>query len=145
VAITIRYRFVALALAEGWIELTRKPRWELRHPERAGTLMLSVFPVVDGVEMDLPTLLHLTHERRRTSLFRQTFVDESTWSIGSLFCVTTRHTSNIPTAHYSASWTVSDGHYVVEGTFSTDEPSIFLASLPDCDAMLRSLRFEGPN
>jgi len=45
---TVRLRFVALDLAEPWIELRRKGLWTLKHPERRAKLTISMFPVAEG-------------------------------------------------------------------------------------------------
>jgi hypothetical protein len=54
-----------LDLAEGWIELEPGPAWKLVHAERKDVLDISVFPVAEGVTIDLATLRALAHERQR--------------------------------------------------------------------------------
>ena len=93
----IRFRFVALDLVDGWIELGRAP-WKLRHVERSGALWISIFPVAEGVTMDLPTMQHLARERRRREeqhsryrfFMRSTVLDETGWLAESISCLATR-------------------------------------------------------
>jgi hypothetical protein len=114
---TVRLRFVALDLPDGWIELSRVGVWKLGHPDRRGTLSISMFPVAEGVTMDLPTLGALSRKRwenddlldgrmrehlkkARESMpeqpetrrhmpppARTLLLGETSWLEGSLFCV----------------------------------------------------------
>jgi hypothetical protein len=152
---TIRCRFVALDLAPGWIELRRKGLWTLKHPERRGELTLSMFPVAEGVTMDLPTLQALDRERSRsTDPFHRSMaaLDETAWSQESVFCFATSArggpypgSSRGASPDYFRYWTVSDGTYVLEATFHEYDEERFAAGVDACDAMMRSVRFEGPS
>jgi hypothetical protein len=179
---TVRLRFVALTLPDGWIELKRVGAWKLRHVDRRGELGLSLFPVASGVTMDLPTLLALFAERRQkreesnvsgrelrkehpevqrvVPSFHFTFLDESSWSAGPSFCVTSTLRIDTgmgplrafdavwPNPHptiFSSEWTVSDGTYVVEASFRDFTEDAFRLGVRDCDSMMRTLRFEGPS
>jgi len=46
---------------------------------------------------------------------------------------------------YTRHWTVCDGAHVVEATFYEYDEEMFRVGVQDCDAMMRSVRFEGPN
>ena len=159
---TIRYRFVALDLAEGWIDMGRAGLWRLRHSGRKGDLTLSVFPVAEGVTMDLATLQHLEHERRRHRENRTVsfasrflrgprFLDETSWSVGSVFCLATRGVLEpLPWAHlahaiFIGHWTVCDGRYVLEASLTAHDADEFGVGVKVCDTMMRSVRFEGPS
>ena len=151
----------------------RTPRWELKCPEREGKLTLSIFPVAAGITMDLPTLVRLDHERRRKSaevsarlrasarapwVMRQRLLDESTWSTGPVFCVAIRHTWEVPAGredawpgtpvgrvNHRAGWTLCDGRYVVEAGLGDLDAATYGESVAECDAMMRSVRLEGPS
>jgi hypothetical protein len=163
VGVRIRYRFVALELAPAWIELRRTGPWVLKHPKHPGELWITMFPVAEGVIVDLPTIQHLEHERRRHADERQErfrnplfrvprLLDERSWSVGSLFCLTTK-TVRAPSpwphlAHpaYVGQWTVSDGRYMVEASLhGIDNADDFTVGVADCEAIMRSVRFEGPS
>jgi hypothetical protein len=152
---TVRLRFVAFDLADGWIELQRSGVWTLKYPERRGELRLSMFPVSAGVTMDLSMLHALSRERRNNPnaiLLGQVLLDEASWSLGSLFCLATSvRQGTVPPSSRGASpdylryWTVSDGVYVLEATFHEYDEERFGLGVVDCDAMMRSVRFEGPS
>jgi hypothetical protein len=153
-ATTIRSRFVALDLAEGWIDMPRRGGWTLKHPERSGELTISMFPVAEGVTMDLPTLEALSRERSRNTdpLSRSEVpLDETAWSQGSLFCLATSArrgpfpSSDRGRTTYTRHWTVSDGAYVIEATLHEYDEDAFRVGGQDGDDMMRSVRFEGPS
>jgi hypothetical protein len=100
----VRNRFVRLDLAEGWIEHARVPRWTLSAIDGAASLSFTMFPVAEGVAMNLATLLTLEHERHRTHEESRRaarragrvpagrfFVDETSWVEGAIFCVQSTH------------------------------------------------------
>jgi hypothetical protein len=168
---TIRCRFVALDLAPGWIELRRQGGWTLKHPERRGELTLSMFPVAEGVTMDLPTLQALSREHERFSerlgrrvpksspfYRRSMLLDETAWLQESVFCFATSVRTERPNGDrgpfawqgleptvHTREWTVSDGTYVLEATLHEYDEEHFAAGVDACDAMMRSVRFEGPS
>ncbi len=168
---TIRCRFVALDLTEGWIELTKKGLWTVRHVERRGVLSLSMFPVAEGVVMDLATVRSLSREAqaRRDDLLRRfpalgpfsqrsVVLGETYWTQGSVFCLATstrteRRTSgenpfewpDRDPVSYATHWTVSDGTYVLEASFREFDEEHFRTGVEECAAMMRSVRFEGPS
>ena len=161
---TVRLRFVAFDLVDPWVELRRKGLWTLMHPGRPGKLTLSLFPVADGVTMDLETLQALSHKRQQRSdeVFRRVpearrrgrpravLLDETSWLQGSVFCFATSvRQGPAPRPSWGASpehsryWTVSDGAHVLEATFYEYDQGAFVAGVEDCNAMVRSVRFEG--
>jgi hypothetical protein len=159
----LRNRFVALDLAEGWIELTRTPRWTLSPIDGAASLSLTIFPVAEGVLMNLATLRVLEHERneadarrqrvvhRGGAAFRAFFVDETTWTEGRLFCLaSTRRLDFEPPGDrrirgLERQWTVSDGKHVLQATLWTEIDAAFDRALAPCEGMMHSVRFEGPS
>jgi hypothetical protein len=167
---TVRNRFVAFDLADGWIEPHKLGHWILKHPERRGELIVSMFPVAEGVVMDLASIQALSRdgqrragERRRRVpnpgpfFERWLLLDEASWTLGSVFCVGTSTRTERPSVGrsplavylhpvtYTRHWTVCDGAHVVEATFYEYDEEMFRVGVQDCDAMMRSVRFEGPN
>lgn len=157
---TVRLRFVALDVVHPWIELQRTGLWKLRHPDRRGYLSISMFPVAEGVTMDLETLQALCRERQRDSVFDRLFVplDDDSWAERAVFCVASssrtrtgrgiRHPFPWPASQqptYRRSWSLSDGRHVVEASLYEPDEANFRADVDDCDAMMRSVRFEGPS
>lgn len=157
---TVRCRFVALDLAERWIDLRRKGGWTLKHPDRKGGLTVSMFPVAQGIRMDLATVQALSREKQRNSAFARPFIllDEVCWSNPAVFCLATSSRTRTPhrsrpaaipwpgSDHptYLRSWTVSDGAYVLEATLHEYDEDAFHVGAKDCDTIMRSVRFEGP-
>ena len=131
---TIRSRFVTLVLADGWIEGSRSPLWVLRSLDEPASLTFTIFPVAEGVVIDLGTLRALEHERRevharnRQRILRRGvvtvagrfLVDDTSWSEGAMFgvCSTTR--VDFEALGFTGlrglkrEWTVSDGKHVLE-------------------------------
>jgi hypothetical protein len=157
---TIRHRFVVLELAKGWVELRRTGLWTLKHPGRKGELTLSMFPVAQGIAMDLATLEALSRERQSKSVFgrMQVFFDETSWSRGAVFCLVTSarlrrpHGIRLPflwpgddRTAFLRSWTVSDGAYVLEASFREYSEQNFHEGSKNGDTMMLSVRFEGPS
>jgi len=178
---TVRVRFVALDLVDPWVELQRKGLWTLKHPERRGQLTISMFPVAEGVAMDLATIQALSrerHERHMTGekakrrapermrrhveqnpfFARSLLLDEASWSTPASFAVVTSVRTERPNVirgpfpwpgldptTYTRTWTVSDGGHVLEATFREYDEERFRLGVEDCDAMMRSVRFEGPS
>jgi hypothetical protein len=168
----VRNRFVAFDRADGWIERTRVP-WSLSAIDGSASLGISMFPVAEGVVMNLATLLVLEHERRHSHedhrrfvrdrgasepASERFFIDETTWTEGTLFGVasTERHqfdftdlaaTLDLPAAFqiWVRTWTVSDGKYVVEATLRAETEGGFDRATAACEPMIRSVRFEGPS
>ena len=87
-------------------------------------------------------------------MFRATLLNQTSWSVGTVACLTTRCRveTNSPFASgpvrtsYRASWTVSDGRYMLEAWLG-EVPLVddFTVGVADCDAMIRSVQFEGPS
>jgi hypothetical protein len=168
----VRNRFVALDRADGWIERTRVP-WSLSTIDGSASLDISMFPVAEGVVMNLATLLVLAHERRHSHedyrrLRRDRgasepastsfFIDESSWTEGALFGVVSSERHQFDVAELAATvglpatfqvwvrgWTVSDGKYVVEATLRAKTEDTFDRATAACEGMIRSVRFEGPS
>jgi hypothetical protein len=162
---TIRSRFVALVLAEGWIEQSRSPLWTLCSLDGTASLNLRMFPVADGVLIDLETLRALEHERHKlrardrraelrggvpaaTGIF---FVDETSWSEGTAFCVASTTRLALEALGFAGlrglrrEWTVSDGKHVLEASLWVDADEVFAQAADTCEKMIRSVRFEGPS
>ena len=160
----LRYRHATLDLAEGWIDMGRIPlRKELRHEKRPGELSLSVAPVRGGVTMDFAGLVAEQREWERqwneslraarlsAFLGPRRLLDVVSWEGASTYAVGWRTVTG-PSAwpRYAGmgcrgQWRVSDGRYILNAIFSVSQEDAFQASLPECDAMMRSVRFEGPS
>jgi hypothetical protein len=156
---TVRSRFVAIKLAAGWIECSRRPVWIVS--DGTGSLSLTTFPVAEGVRIDLEMLRALEHERRVAGAeFRKAirrsggtpigrfFVDETTWSDGGRFCVGSTErldTGLLGLRGLRREWTVSDGAYVLQATLSANTDNAFGRASEACEEMVRSIRFEGPS
>ncbi len=163
-AAIVRNRFVALDLADGWIERTRVRLWMLSAVDGTASLRLTMFPVANGVRMNLATLRALEHERhlanaeyrRKVGRSRvggpagRFFVDEASWTEGPIFCVASTHRVDFRALQLSVRciervWTVSDGKYVLEATLQTDTQDAFEPAAAACEGMMHSVRFEGPS
>lgn len=169
---TVRLRFVAFELADGWVELQRKGPWNFTHPDRKGQLVLSMFPLAKGVTMNLE-LLRL-QSRQSGSIFegmarrsprmrgffpRSFLLDETSWTAGPVFCVAksarTEPGNRVfgPLGAIASSlrssctrqWAISDGVYLLDAMLEDPDENHFRLSANEADSMLRSVRFEGPS
>jgi len=109
--------------------------------------------------MGLATLRALSRERQCNSVVGRMFVllDENSWSERAWFCVASSSRTRVrPVRHpfpwpasqdptYLRSWSLSDGQCVLEATLYEPDEEHFRVDVEDCDAMMRSVRFEGPS
>ena len=163
-ATLVRNRFVALDLDAGWIEHTRVRLWTLSAVDGTASLRLTMFPVANGVSMDLATLRALEHERHLANAEHRRevgpsrvgapagrfFVDEASWAEGAIFCVASTHRVDFRPLQFGIRyiervWTVSDGKYVLEATLQADTQDAFERAAAACEGMMYSVRFEGPS
>ena len=92
---TVRLRFVAFELVPPWIELQRKGPWRLAHTDRRGVLTISMFPLAQGITMNLVKLRAQNRQagelqelaarrvpRRRRFVPRLFPLDEASWTVG---------------------------------------------------------------
>jgi hypothetical protein len=164
VAHTVRYRFAALDLADGWVDMGRVPlRKELRHEGRPEEFSISVSPVPEGATVDFATLVGQQGEWKRQwdecvrsgrlpALLRLEVVsweELSAFGVGWRAAVTQERWRRVfpvtPRMRWMGHWTASDGRYVLRATLTVSREDAFHASVSDCDAMIRSVRFEGPS
>jgi hypothetical protein len=158
-ATTVRNRFVALELSDGWIELARGPSWTLSAIDGSASLRFTMFPVAEGVVMDLVTLRALERERHETHAKSRAggrgrsrlLIDETSWTEGSIFCLTLTERLDLRPLGLGLGrciqrgWTVSDGKHVVEAMLRSDTDDAFERAAPACEQMMHSVRFEGPS
>jgi hypothetical protein len=160
----VRNRFVVLELAEDWIERARVPLWTLSAIDGTASLSFTMFPVAEGVAMNLARLRAIEHARRQTygEVHRAAhragrapagrfFVDETSWTEEAIFCVESTHRVDFEPLGFrglrgiTREWSISDGKYVLEATLQTDTEDAFERAAPACERMLHSVRFEGPS
>jgi hypothetical protein len=145
---SVRLRFTGFELPDGWIELRRLGALSMfGHPDRLTEVSIAMFPVAPGVTMDLPTLAALSRERqdREDKDARTLPLGETSWVEDSRFCVASRVRRGSNPALFFATWTVSDGVYVLEaGSHDVDEAHFRLGAA-EWDTVMRNLRFERPS
>jgi hypothetical protein len=138
--------------------------WTLSALDGTASLNFTMFPVAEGVVMDLARLRTLEHERRKTDdevrraargvgrgPAGRFFIDEATWTEGTIFCVESTQRIDFEPLGFQGvrgitrEWSVSDGKHVLEATLRTETEAAFERAAPACEGMMHSVRFEGPS